>query len=172
MRYLDFLFGEQVTFTVSPKASPKQVSERLRAEVRSRLWPFHFEKIVGQVGDEKMSIEWRGSPFGSNMFPRLKGRLVSSGTATQFIGKFGAPTFLRFFLGVWVCFDAMFVVFAATGNLEGGNTSPLFIWPFLAAHVSTPFAISALGMIGADKVRNRLINFVIEVGSGRANPNV
>ena len=168
VRYLDFLFGQTVNFAVAERASPQQVTERLRPEVRSRFWPFHFDKVVGRVGADTLSLEWRGGIFGTNMAPRLRGRLVFGGSSTHFEGKFGAPVSLRFFLAMWVCFDAMFFVLALSGNLEGGDAPTWVVFPFLTVHLIVPFGITALGMIGADDIRQRLTDFIIDVGSGQS----
>ena len=169
MRYLDYLLGQDVSFTVADRASPQQVAERLRSQVRSRFWPFHFEKVVGRVGDESLSIEWRGGAFGRNVSPILRGRLVSIGAGTRFDGRFGAPVFWRFFLVIWVCFDSVFIVSMLRGSTDGQPT-PIFVFPFLMVHLLFPFGITALGMIGADKIKQRLTDFVIDVGSARATP--
>lgn len=171
MRYLEFILGMPVTIAVAERVSPQQVAERLKLEVRSHFWPFHFEKVVGWVKGESLSIEWRGGLIGTNFAPRLKGRLISTGGATKFVGRYGAPTFLRFFLGFWVCFDAIFAIMTHNVEWQGSDMPPWFIWPFLAVHLLAPFAITALGLIGADKIRQRLTQFLVDVGSGRPNPN-
>jgi hypothetical protein len=71
---------------------------------------------------------------------------------------------------MWVCFDAMFFVLALSGNLEGGDTPSWVVFPFLTVHLLAPFGITALGMVGADKIRQRLIDFVVNTGSGNAKP--
>jgi hypothetical protein len=121
VRYLDFLFGQTVDFDVAQRASPQQVAERLRPKVRSRFWPFYFEQVVGRVGAGTLLLEWRGGIFGTNMAPVLKGRLVSARSSTRFEGKFGAPVSLRFFLGMWVCFDAMFFMLALSEILKAAT---------------------------------------------------
>ena len=165
--YLKFLNGNPVQFEIAARTSPQQVAERLRSKVRSRLWPFHFEKIVGRVGAETLSIEWRGSALRSNMAPRLSGRLVSSGSGTRFEGRFGAPFFLRFFLIAWVCFDLIFGV-GMVNSRSGPDGAPWFLFPFLLVHLFFPFGIAALGMIGADRIQQRLTDFVVETGSRQA----
>jgi hypothetical protein len=171
MGYLEYLRGQPVSFLVATRTSPQQVSERLKAEVRSRLWPFTFEKVIGRVGPETLSIEWRGSAFGSNMAPRMTGRLIYAAGDTRFDGRFGAPVFLRFFLIIWVCFDLTFAAAAIGGTARGGNMSALVIFPFLLIHLLVPFGIAAMGMIGAETVQRRLIDFVVDVGSGRRPPD-
>ena len=166
MRYLDYLIGQPVSFTIAERVSPQQVAERLRSEVRSRFWPFHFEKVVGRVGAETLSIEWRGGAFGSGMGAPLSGRLTSTAGDTQFKGRFGAPLTMRFFLVVWTCFDFMVVVLMLGGG-ESGQTAPWFVFPFLLVHWLAPFGMVALGLIGADVIKQRLIDFVIDVGAGR-----
>ncbi len=165
-RYLEYLLGRPVSFEVAARASPQQISERLKAEVGSRFWPFHFEKVVGRVGPAGLSIEWRGSAFSSNMAPRLRGKLVPAGVGTRFEGRFGAPLFVRFLLVLWTCFDLIFALLMLSGSstVEG---MPWFAFLFLLVHLLFPFAISAMGMIGADRVQQRLTDFVIETGSGR-----
>jgi hypothetical protein len=164
-RYLKYLLGQPVSFDIASRTSPQQVSDRLKSKVRSRLWPFHFEKVVGRVGAESLSVEWRGSAFNSNMAPRLTGRLVFAAGGTRFDGRFGAPLFMRFFLIIWLCFDGMFFLAMLSDNIRGGG-APWFVFPFLVVHLLFPFGLVAIGMVGADTVRQRLINFVVEVGSG------
>ena len=166
MRYLDYLIGQPVSFTIAERVSPQQVAERLRSEVRSRFWPFHFEKVVGRVGAETLSIEWRGGAFGSAMAAPLSGRLTSTAGGTQFRGRFGAPLAMRLFLVVWTCFDFMAVVLMLGGGSRG-QAVPWFVFPFLLVHWLAPFGMVALGLIGADIVKQRLIDFVIDVGAGR-----
>jgi hypothetical protein len=168
MGYLEYIVGKPVSFIIAERTSPQQVAERLKAEVRSRLWPFHFEKVVGRVGGETLSIEWRGGTFGSNMSPRLTGRLVSAAGKARFDGRFGAPVFLRFLLVLWVCFDLMFAIAMFGGAIQQENGAPWFVFPFLLVHLLAPFGITAIGMVGADRIQERLTDFVIEVGSGGA----
>ncbi len=165
-RYLTFLLGQPVQFEIAGRTSPQQVADRLRSKVKSRLWPFHFEKVVGRVGADTLTIEWRGGALQSNMAPRLTGRLVSSGAGTRFEGRFGAPIFLRFFLILWVCFDLTFAV-AMLRSVSGPDSAPWFVFPFLFVHLLVPFAMVAIGMIGADRIQQRLTDFIVEIGSGR-----
>jgi hypothetical protein len=165
--YLEYILGQPVSFAIADRASPQQVAERLKAQVRSRLWPFHFEKVVGRVGEDTLSIEWRGSAFNSNMSPRLTGQLVYSAGGTRFDGRFGAPLFLRFFLIIWVCFDLLFVTSMLSTDGRNGTALPWFAFPFFLIHLLAPFGIAAFGMIGADTIRQRLIDFVVDTGSGR-----
>lgn len=166
MRYFAFIFGEPVAFEVSRTSTPKAVAERLKPRLGSRFWPFHFEKVVGWVSEERLSVEWRGGAFSSNMSPRLRGRLIATGLGTRFDGSFGAPVALRFFLPAWLCFDLFFVsMFVAKGVPSGeGRWAALAVFPFIAIHAAFPFGLAALGMIGADTIRQRLIDFVASVG--------
>jgi hypothetical protein len=44
------------------------------------------------------------------------------------------------------------------------------VFPFLTVHLLAPFGITASGMIGTDKIRQRLIDFVVNTGSGNTSP--
>jgi hypothetical protein len=101
------------------------------------------------------------------MAPRLTGRLVSSSGDTRFDGRFGAPMFLRFFLVLWVCFDLMFMT-AMLSDHPFQQGAPWFLIPFLLVHLLAPFGITAISMVGANTVCQRLIDFVIATGSGQS----
>lgn len=168
MRYRDYLLGQPVDFPASSRLAPEQVAARLKPLVKSRLWPFHFEQVVGRVGAEKVSIEWRGSPFGHNMSPRLTGRLLAAGGGTRFQGRFGAPRSTLFFLGAWTVFDATFLCLVLLNGLQSHDgTTPWFTVPFLMVHWLSPFAITAIGMVGADAIRQRLVDFMANMGGER-----
>ena len=169
MRYLEYLLGQPLDFPVSDRLAPEQVAARLKPLVKSRLWPFRFEQVVGRVGAGAVSIEWRSSPFGGNLSPRLTGRLVATGGGTRFQGRFGAPRATIFFLSAWTLFDATFLCLVLFNGLQADDGAmPWFVVPFLMIHWLAPFAITAGGMVGADTIRERLVDFIANMGDERS----
>ena len=164
MRYFDYLRRTPVSFTVVDRASVQQVATRLRARVGSRFWPFHFNRVIGRVGDETLSIEWTPGffAFRTNMEPRLSGRLVSTNAGVRFDGRFGAPVFVPILLVLFGCIAAIF----ALAVIRSAAGAP-FVLAFLLLWASAPHAMALVAARSADERRQRLVDFVVAVGSDR-----